>query len=139
MEFIADGHVAHQFQVLSNYLRPTYVYHCPTDTTRFPAADYQAFTDTNISYFVNIDAEAAPAVLTGDRNLRFNGRTVQPGSFVFTNATTMDWTHELHYQTFGKSRGVIGFVDGHAELVPGTNLTTAFARQGTNDQRLLVP
>ncbi len=139
MELIDGGSVVPQFQELSNYFRQVGVYHCPADTARFTAADYKTLTDSNISYFVNVDAGSKLTVMTGDRNLQANGRPVQPGSFLFTNGMTMDWTQGLHSQSSGKTRGVVSFTDGHVEVIAGTNLAAAFTRQGTNDERLLVP
>jgi hypothetical protein len=137
MELISDGHVASQFQVLSNYLPGFNVYHCPADTTRPIGTDYKTLSDTNISYFVNVAAGSQPWVLTGDRHLVANGNAVKSGMFVFTNGMAMNWTRDFHYT--GTVRGGMAFTDGHAEAIQGPDLTAAFNRHGTNETRLLVP
>ena len=57
MEFAATGNVVSVFQVMSNELSTPRVLICPEDTSRHFATDFTSgFGNTNISYFVGLDA-----------------------------------------------------------------------------------
>ena len=139
MELITNEDVVSQLVVLSDYVRIPSICRCPADTTRTIAENFKTLTDSNVSYFVNVDADSRLGVMTGDRHLQADSGAVGRGNFLVTNGMKLEWTHELHYQRFAMARGALGFTDGHAEVVFTTNLTAAFMRSGTNDERLLVP
>ena len=52
MELIATGNVAACFSVMSNTLSDPAVLICPQDTKHFPATNFEALSNSNISYFV---------------------------------------------------------------------------------------
>ncbi|MBC8096059.1 MAG: prepilin-type N-terminal cleavage/methylation domain-containing protein [Akkermansiaceae bacterium] len=136
-EVSANGPAA-QFQVLATYTSKPEVFHCPGDTARHPAASYDVLNNTNISYFVNIDAVITNApsitILLGDRNLRANGRPVNTGLFNLATNLNVSWAAPVHPQG-----GSLGFADGHAESVPNAKLKAIVQRQPTATSRLLIP
>ncbi len=109
MEIAASGLVFPHFAVMSNELSTPKFLRCPADTSRIYATNFgSAFSDTNISYFVNIDAvEGAQSnLLSGDRNLTNKALPGRPLVYV-TKDTPLGWTGEIHSE-----RGNLGFVDG---------------------------
>jgi hypothetical protein len=143
MELIASGQALSQFRVLSNYVKSTSAFICPTDKAKRVATNYETMNDQDISYFVNVDASAntANTILTGDRHLQANGNPVKPGLFVFTNGMAMGWTSELHGNSANNPVGLMSFADGHAQRVLSRDsaLTKIFGQQGLTTDRLIVP
>lgn len=66
------------FQVLSNELGTPFILACPADSRR-PAANFSTLANTNISYFIALDAEEVlpEFPLAGDRFLTTGHPTVQ--------------------------------------------------------------
>jgi len=144
MEFVPNGMAASQFQSLTNFLTDPLIFICPTDKARRRAADIKSLSNSNISYFVNVDAKMTNGVtpiLTGDRHLQAGSDAVKAGLFVYTNGMAMGWTSELHGNADNLPSGVVAFVDGHAEVtkVTSTKVPGVFNRQGLASARLLVP
>ena len=143
MELIASGQALSQFRVLSNYVKSTSAFICPTDKAKRVATNYETMNDQDISYFVNVDASAntANTILTGDRHLQADGKPVKPGLFAFTNGMAMGWTRELHGQTASAPVGVLAFADGHGQIIRPLNsaLTDVFLHQPIATNRLVVP
>jgi len=107
---------------------------CPTDT-RKPATDFgPALSNTNISYFVSLDAmdDQPQMILAGDRNIT-NGLAPQNGILVLTTNSLVGWNQEMH-----KGFGQVLLTDGSVQVA-----STAYLRQllrnsgGTN--RLAIP
>jgi prepilin-type N-terminal cleavage/methylation domain-containing protein len=148
MELVSSGHAFPHFQSLSNYLRQTQMLVCPTDKAKKIATGFAELSDTNISYFINLDAGyntnpplTAPSlmVLAGDRHLEANGQPVKPGLFLFTTNLSMGWTHELHNYNKNAPVGVLAFTDGHVEAAVTKGLSAIFQRQCLATNRLVVP
>lgn len=127
-----------QFCMLSPYLRRCDLLICPTEKERRAVTNFSDLTETNLSYFLNIDVtlsnKPATSILAGDRNLRADGRPVPPGPFVLTTSRDMNWTRELH--PYG---GNIAFADGHVEVCRRNDLNSLVQRQSIATNRLLVP
>ena len=143
-EFISDNQAVSQFQSLSHYLKDPQIFFCPSEKTRIAAIDNIPMNDSNISYFVNVDAaltSGANTIMTGDRHLQANGNQVNPGTFVYTNGMAMGWTRELHYTSANGPVGAMSFTDVHVERVVAKTLelTDAFNQQKIASERLLVP
>ena len=70
MEWVASGEVWPHFQVMSNELNTPKLLVCPADT-RQPAPSWASLSNSNISYFVGLDADETqpPGFLSGDSNL----------------------------------------------------------------------
>jgi prepilin-type processing-associated H-X9-DG protein len=100
----------HHFQTLSNELVLAKMLICPTDT-RLPAASFSVLQNSNVSYFVGVQAEFSKpeSILAGDRNLTANS---SPNPSILHGAADnrMWWTRELH-----QLKGNILFADGHVE------------------------
>jgi len=107
-EPVAHAQLALQYRSLSNYLQNIAVLICPSDRTRQMAFGFDAITDTNVSYFMNVDAgkgpNAADTIFLGDRHLEVGTNAVPPGLFIYTNGMEMGWTTELHMR--GRMNGM---------------------------------
>jgi prepilin-type N-terminal cleavage/methylation domain-containing protein len=143
MELVSGGHVFPHFQALSNYVNSLSVFVCPTDKVKKIAAGYAELSDTNISYFINLDATTntvtSLTILAGDRHLQANGQPVKPGLFLFTTNSAIGWTRELHSNNRTAPVGVLVFTDGHAEAAVTKSLPAIFQRQDLATNRLVVP
>jgi len=136
MELVATGNVATCFQVMSNELNTPKILLCPEDTRRTYATNFStAFSDANISYFVNPDAvETCPQmILDGDDNLQIDGKSVQPGILTLWANSHVGWTKDRHH-----GNGNIGFADGHADQVTSHGLNATVAGSVATN-RLAIP
>jgi hypothetical protein len=135
MEWLAGTNMFKHFQIMSNEISSPFVLACPSDD-RKPANDFATLSNSNISYFVGLDAdETLPAmILAGDRNLVTNGVEVVPGLVVITPNTTVGWSGKMH-----KFAGNFGLADGSVQQSTSAVLQTYFSRTGTNVNRLAVP
>jgi hypothetical protein len=135
MEFGAGNDMFWHFWVMSNEISNPLILVCPTDD-RKPTKDFATLSNTNLSYFVGLDAdETFPAmILAGDRNLVTNGVDVVPGLVVITPNTTAGWSGKMH-----KFAGNFGLADGSVQQGTSADLQTYFGRTGTNVNRLAVP
>jgi prepilin-type N-terminal cleavage/methylation domain-containing protein/prepilin-type processing-associated H-X9-DG protein len=111
---------------------------CPADKERAPAATNAVLTDSNISYFLNLDAQStnrpSQTVLGGDRDLNSNGQTVRPGLFAVTTNLDLDWSGKLHARG-----GNIAFADGHVEYNSQKHLNQLISAQPSTTNLLVVP
>jgi prepilin-type processing-associated H-X9-DG protein len=92
---------------------------CPADV-RVPAKDFgPGFSNMNLSYFVNLDAdESYPQMfLYGDRNLT-NGLPLQEGIMVLAPNRALGWTHELH-----NDQGNVALADGSVQGFANSRLS----------------
>jgi hypothetical protein len=89
---------------------------CPTDD-RLAATNFFRVRDTNVSYFVNLDAATSrpDMILSGERNLTLNGAKTMPGLVSLTDGQTLSWDRRLH-----RTRGHLLYVNGSVAWV--TNL-----------------
>jgi prepilin-type N-terminal cleavage/methylation domain-containing protein/prepilin-type processing-associated H-X9-DG protein len=143
-EFVQNGYLVNGefyfsyriFQSLSDDLVVPKILICPTDT-RLAATNFISLRNSNVSYFVNVDAEYGrpESVLLGDRNLLTGaGRSIVPAA-----GQTLRWAAGLH-----QFKGNLLFADGHVEeaksfsLAGGSGGTSgANGAGGRND--LFVP
>jgi len=110
---------------------------CPEDDRKTEAANFSiAFNDRNVSYFVGVDAtEYFPQMfLSGDRNLAFERKPLQPGIFVCaTNRSALSWTETIHNRC-----GNIGLADGSVQHFDSNKLVVATGQQECTN-RLAIP
>ena len=152
MESIATGKASSRFTAELGeiesilYKNPLKVFMCPADKIKCPATDAAAFSDDNVSYFVNVDSDAnqTNTILLGDRLLDANGKPVPPGIFKYSKGDTVTWNPELHqgkgwFDNRGSSFGILSFVDGRAAMVRPSDLTSVFEKQSSTMSRLTVP
>jgi hypothetical protein len=140
LEFVACGDASPHFRLLSNYIsKPRYLI-CPTDRARSEAASLVALANSNLSYFINLDAttNSSQMILTGDRHLETNGHPVKPGLLSPGRDAAIRWTRELHSKSAAEPAGVLSFTDGHVEQVK-EKLTAYFARLHQITNRFAIP
>jgi prepilin-type N-terminal cleavage/methylation domain-containing protein len=140
MELISNGNATDHFLPLSTFLPQASSLFCSTDRfVRQRTDSYRGFSNTNLSYFVSIDARltgpvsAADLIIAGDRHLSVDNQMVNPGLFATTNYTALGW------KGFHPTRGLLAFVDGHAIVVKKENLPAVFQRQTIATNRLVIP
>jgi len=122
------------FMVMSNELSTPGILVCTKDN-RVAASDFATFGNSNLSYFVSLDAgELEPGmILSGHRNLTVNGRAVAPGLVTLSNGHALAWTSALH-----STNSALLYADGSVMLGPA--LTVATNHLSTNlINRLAVP
>lgn len=131
LELVAGGMVYPHFLVMTNELSTPKVLHCWTDGGHPRTAKFSDLSDTNVSYFLNVDAIAEPrrdyyregaSVLLGDRNIT-NRAPAGSRLVPVTKANTIAWTKDLH-----SGKGYFGFADGRVGLF--TNRIAGVARAG---------
>ena len=136
MEFVYRGILFPVFQVMSNELNTPKVVNCPADSQRFPATNFTtAFSNTNISYFVGLDADETQAAmfLAGDRNIT-NGAPARKGILELTTNEIAGWTGEIH-----RRNGNILLTDGSVQQATGSRLNYLLQNSGVATNRLLMP
>jgi hypothetical protein len=141
MEFSDQGYASSNFNVIGDYIRQPRVFVCPTDIAKTVAVEGAQVQNQNISYFVGLDSGTnnAVSILTGDRHLQINHKSVKTGMFVYSNSLSMGWSLELHSKVKTTPIGVTCFVDGHGEMIRGHDLNLIFERQGSITNRLAIP
>ncbi len=137
MEYITGPNAWRIYQVMSNELSTPKVVICPdeTDHSRFTATNFTYFNNSNISFFIGVDAnEATPqAILSGDRNPT-NGMPLKNALLELTTNRPSGWNSEMH-RTFGN----IALADGSVLQVSNTGLRVAVANTGFETNRLQIP
>ena len=95
-ELVASQGPALVFQIMSNEIGSVKTLVCPADT-REPAADFVSIANTNVSYFVGIDANGSvpEMFLSGDRNIT-NGNVMPDNILELQPNSSVGWTHALH-------------------------------------------
>lgn len=135
-EHIETGEVFRHFQALSNQLISPKFLLCPADKVRSPAKDFSTLNNTNISYFVSVDAdETQPDMfLNGDRNLT-NGVPLPPNRIMaLTSNSIVGWTAEIHNR-----QGNIALSDGSVQSWSSSRLREALVPTGVATNRLAMP
>ncbi len=100
-------------QLLQNELGTPKVVICPDDKKRKLANNFTNFGNSNISYFIGLDAhETLPqSILAGDRNIT-NGLPLRNGILDLTTNQMAGFTDEIH-----KGQGNIALGDGSVQQV----------------------
>jgi prepilin-type processing-associated H-X9-DG protein len=141
LEYVKRGEMFRHFQVMSNELSTPKMVICPSDT-RQPAKDFcQTFGNTNISYFVGVDAVepepptylTAQMFLSGDRNL-VGGTKLVRGILEITTNQTVGWSSEMH-----NGRGNIGLADGSVQTTTASTLNELLQHSILATNRLAIP
>lgn len=130
------------FQVMSNELSTPLILACPSDS-RAPAADFSSLANSNISYFIGLDAqETMPELLlAGDRHLG-TGRPTQNKILTIQTNDTLAWVGSTH-----DGQGNVALADGSVQQFTNeklhqavTNLFQIYRRERTNATlRLAMP
>lgn len=136
MEFITGPNVFRHFQVMSNELSTARVVLCPTeDDLKDCATNWINFSNSNISYFVGVDAKATNAnmILAGDHNIT-DGSSVKNGLLEFTADKPASWTREMHNKI-----GNIALADGSVQQDSSASLQAQIVHSGVATNRLQMP
>lgn len=122
------------FQAMSNELSVPKTLSCPADSRR-AATNWAALTNTNISYFVGLDAHDTKPnmVLAGDRNLALDGKLLTGVAALGTNSL-LTWTKEMH-----REKGNIGLADGSVQQVTTELLRQQLKNSGDATNLLVFP
>ncbi|EEF59311.1 type II secretion system protein [Pedosphaera parvula] len=135
MGAIVTGEVFRHFECMSNELNMPLVLTCPSDD-RLPAATFKTLANTNLSYFVGVDADDSQpqAFLSGDRNLMTNGVAAGTGSAVVRSNFTLTFSERMHGR-----KGNIGLGDGSVQWVDSVGLQKLLQSTGSDTNRLAMP
>ena len=133
-EFAFGTNLWRNFQVMSNELSTPKVLICPTDS-RLAATNFVFLNNSNISFFIGIDAEETDPqmILAGDRNLT-NGTPFKSGILEVTTNTPVGWTALMHNHV-----GNLTLSDGSVQQVSQTGLRTSVQNTSLFTNRLLMP
>jgi hypothetical protein len=136
-KLVNSAQVFQHFRVASNELSTPKILWCPEDRARSRTNDFEAFGNTNLSYFLGFEAKSnAPnAFLSGDRNI--SGGMLSNGFLrVITTNSVVSWTKDMHQNV-----GNIGLADGSAQQLtsPGLTKAVAIALQSNSIMRLAIP
>jgi prepilin-type N-terminal cleavage/methylation domain-containing protein/prepilin-type processing-associated H-X9-DG protein len=95
------------FQPLADILETPKILICPADVTRLPANNFATLQNSNVSYFVGVNAEYSQpmSILAGDGNL-VTSSTIFHG----VAGSAPRWTAQQHH-----FKGNVLFADGHVE------------------------
>jgi prepilin-type N-terminal cleavage/methylation domain-containing protein/prepilin-type processing-associated H-X9-DG protein len=106
------------FQVLSNELATPFVLACLADS-RQPATDFALVANSNISYFVGLDADKTlpQLLLAGDRHLSTGQPATNQVLTIQTNDTAA-WVGNTH-----RGGGNVAFADGSVQQWSGAKLS----------------
>jgi len=141
-----DGKNYQTINNFTNYGIEGRILACPSDMKSWGSIDFKNFisevTDTNISYFVGVDATLnnPKSILAGDRHLQVDGLPAKPGLLDLTQKSQVGWTEELHYsKSTSTAGGNVLFADGHVEFLKSKGLNSAFQTLDSVTNRLTVP
>jgi len=135
MELVRSGIVFPNFQVMSNGLSTPKVLVCPSDT-RTAAKDFSVgFSNTNVSYFVGLEADESnpQMLLAGDRNIT-GGKKPVNGILTLTTNDVISWTRGMH-----NGVGNVALADGHVDQLTSSRLQEALKNSGVATNRLALP
>jgi hypothetical protein len=136
-DFVTGPNAFRHFQVMSNELVTPKILICPAESDRMRAVapSFDSLSNSNISYFVGIDANKTNPrlMLSGDRNIT-NGTLVKNGLLDITTNDPAGWTAELHHGI-----GNIGLADGSIQQLSLHRLRDTVANTGFATNRLQMP
>lgn len=142
-EFVRSNQAFPYFQSASFQLgKNPKVLHCPSDTKRNAAAGFEMLNDSNLSYFLNVDAtwdSTNMSILAGDRFLQNDGRSVQPGLLVLTTNLNLTWKPGIHKEGGNINGGNLLFADGSVQQTDNRQLGSAIQNSPLATNRLLIP
>lgn len=135
-EWASSGEVFRLFQAAANEIGNPQLLVCPSDRERIPANTFGLLGNTNLSYFIGIEAaEHYPnSILLGDRNVSVNGQQLTPGPYALTTNLNLGWSSTQH-----KYAGNIGFADGSVQQVSNSRLRQVLAGTGAATNWVAIP
>ena len=157
LEYLERGGISPHLKAVTNEIMSPRILTCPSDN-RAVAKDFSALADSNLSYFMNMDAwiggrsggiapreKLVQVIIFGDRNVT-NSTGPKSGIITLTemNYKSLNWDSRLHNPTRKPSQTLIGNIaygDGSAATAKATNLHEALEYELFLDStnRLAVP
>ncbi|MDB6026626.1 MAG: prepilin-type N-terminal cleavage/methylation domain [Verrucomicrobiales bacterium] len=137
-EFTSSQFTYRHFRVLTNYLgRNPLVFICPADS-KLPAANFGTFENTNLSYFINLDADSdrTNGLVFGDEFISVNGARPK-GNPVVTWTMKLEWTKS--HDKSSQPSGSLGLVDGSARRATNPDLQQLWVKSGQERARFSLP
>jgi len=139
-ELTQAGNAVASYQVMSNELSTPKILICPGDsrypgdTSRVFATNFATLSNSNVSYFVSVDADAAnpQMILSGDSDLLVGGWPVKAGLLSLRAGDLVAWQPTWH----GPHRGNLGLADGS---VQGFSTGSHLLPIGPETNRLAIP
>lgn len=128
------GRLVRIFQVMSNEMSVPRTIICPADN-RLPAMDWSSLANSNISYFVGLDAKATRPnmAVSGDRNLAIDDKLLAGMVALGTNSL-VTWTREIH-----DLEGNVALADGSAQQTTVRSLQAQLRNSGDLANLLVFP
>jgi prepilin-type N-terminal cleavage/methylation domain-containing protein len=150
MELAATGDVVATYQIMPNELSTPKILVCPQDKEHSVATYfYVGLTNTNISYFVGIDAQQSrpQLFLSGDDNFTVDDIPAKSGLIGFPTSANIAWSslrhvaYNVHFWTPPPEKflGMIGLADGSVQQLTTVGLQQAFEQTGVVTNRLAIP
>jgi prepilin-type processing-associated H-X9-DG protein len=140
LELVPKGRVYPHFLVMSNELNTPRVLRCTGDKERTGAIDFNAgFNDSQISYFVGVDAEEArpQMLLVGDACFSIARKPINPGLHHLWPNTEVGWTKP--YRARHEKGGNIGLADGSVTAPDDPAFRELLRQSGDLTNRVAVP
>jgi prepilin-type processing-associated H-X9-DG protein len=135
LESIATGETFRHYEVMSNELSTPFILVCPNDD-RKPLKTFElALANSNVSYFVGVDArdEAPDMFLAGDRNIT-GGRRLRNGMLEIGTNDFIGWGRGMH-----NGFGNVALADGSVQQLRSGGLQESLKRTGVSTNRLEMP
>jgi hypothetical protein len=136
-EFVTGPNAFRHFQVLSNELSTPKILMCPAEEFGWKnaATNWIDFSNSNISYFVDVDAQVTNdrTMLSGDHNIA-GGPPLKNGLLELTASTPAGWTSGMHHKL-----GNILLVDGSVQQTSTPGLQRTIAETGVGTNRVEMP
>jgi prepilin-type N-terminal cleavage/methylation domain-containing protein/prepilin-type processing-associated H-X9-DG protein len=134
LEWVENGNAFRHLLALSNELNTPKILVCPSDT-RTAVTNFSSFNNSNISYFVGLDAsDTKPQMfLVGDRNIT-NGLAPQRSVLQLPPDRPAGWTDTMH-----KRQGNVGLADGSVQSLSTAVLREALKNTGDTTNRIALP
>ena len=136
-ESVVTGDALSTFQLMSNYWNTPKILVCPADKTHTAATNFSPdFSDSNISYFVGVDAATnyPRAFLSGDDDFVVDGVAVKPGLVELSTNGVADYGESRHDQS-----GAMVLADGSLEHSHNGYLAGQLLETGFMTNRLAIP
>lgn len=133
--WVNSPQVFRHYQVMSNELTTPKVLVCSSDAQRIWAEDFVYFSNSNLSYFVGLDASAhdGQGLLAGDRNI--TGGVMSNGfQRVLTPKSEAGWTKAMH-----RRAGNAALADGSVQRFETNDLSKHLAAMTNASIRLAIP
>jgi hypothetical protein len=137
LEWVGGTPVYRHFMAASNEISSPRVLVCPGDGERKPAISFTNLMNENISYIINLSADATnhhPKLLTGDRHLIRNGIQYANGSYLISTQQVLTWGLKPH-----ERGGNIALTDGSVQQVNDHSLQSAILNANSPTNWLAFP